>query len=158
MPKAYVLLGRIACGKSYHAEALHKTTGAVILSCDELMLSLFGHCLGKEQAATEEKAMGYILKLAQKLRAAGNDIILDCGLFTKALRQWVVNGLDGFEVERILIRCDDRKREQRLNKRNELLLQKAEPAYILSFERVRQIEDGRYEEPDTDEYDTLIEN
>lgn len=158
MPKATVLLGRIACGKSFYAEALHRKQGGVILSCDELMLTVFGHCLGSEQAATEERAMEYILKLARKLREEGTDVILDCGLFTRAIRHRVYAALEGFELTRILIRCDDRIRQARLETRNRALQDIPGPKYVLSFGRVQEIEAARYEEPGSDEYDVIIEN
>ena len=158
MAKATVLLGRIASGKSYVAEELHRRNGGVILSCDELMLTLFGHCLGSEQAATEERAMDYILSVAKKLASQNVDIILDCGLFTKALRQKVVERLGDYEVTRILVKCDDPVRKIRLEQRNARLENQPGPKYILSFDRVCEIEAARYEEPGSDEYDLIIEN
>lgn len=41
-----LLCGRICAGKTTYAKRLGKTRGAVCLSCDELMLALFGQQLG----------------------------------------------------------------------------------------------------------------
>ncbi len=160
MPKAYIMLGRIACGKSHVAQSIAKEKGGVILSCDELIWSLFDGCLGDKLLETEDRAIGYLLTLAERMGKNGCDVIIDCGLCSKASRD-KVNGrlrLMGFETHRILVRCDDATRHARLNRRN---LQRAGSKiknYILPWEKVLQIEDARYDEPKPNEYDTVIEN
>lgn len=160
MPKAYIMLGRIACGKSYIAAELQKKNGGVILSCDDLIQAVFDECLGDKLAATEEKAIDYLLGLAQQIGKGGTDVIIDCGLFSAELRKRVDSRLRlfGFETRRILVKSPDDVRHNRLNRRNLQRAGSRKKAYILPWEKVLQIEERRYEEPRREEYDQLIEN
>lgn len=159
-PKAYIMLGRIASGKSYIAEQYAEKEGCVILSVDEIIWSLFDGCLGDKLQETEQRAAQYLLTLAQRIGKLGGNVIFDCGLFSRESRKAVESKLRllGFEVCRILVKCDEETRHQRLNRRN---LQRAggkNKAYILPYEKVLKIEENRYQEPTADEYDILIEN
>lgn len=160
MSKAYILLGRIACGKSHVAQQIAKEKGGVILSCDEIIQSLFDECLGEKLVPTEAKAIDYLLSLAEQIGKCGGNVIFDCGLFSAKLRQYVSTKLSlmGFECERLLIKCDEQIRHQRLNRRNLQRAGSGRKAYILPYEKVLTIEENRYEEPRQSEYDTLIEN
>ena len=160
MSKAYIMLGRIACGKSYIGGKLAEEKGGVILSCDELIQAVFEGCLGDKLVSTEARAIDYLLSLARQIGQNGANVIIDCGLFSAQLRS-AVNAklkLMGFETHRILVRSSDEVRHARLNRRN---LQRAggkAKAYILPWEKVLEIEANRYEEPKPGEYDEVIEN
>ena len=160
MSKAYVMLGRIACGKSYFAEQIAKEKGGVILSCDEIIWALFDGCLGDKLMATEERAIKYLLYLAKQIGQNGGDVIIDCGLCSAAQRTQVVNNLKlcGFEIERILVKCDEATRHARLNRRNLQRSGSKNRGYVLPYEKVLDIEQARYDEPKPNEYDTLIQN
>lgn len=154
------MLGRIASGKSYIAQGLAKEKSAVILSCDEIIWSLFDKCLGDALPKTEEGAVNYLLSLAGQIGKNGGNIIMDCGLMSRESRRNVETKLKlcGFDVERILVKCDDTVRHDRLNRRNLKRAGGKNKAYILPWERVLQIEERRWEEPRPDEYDRIIEN
>ncbi|HOV25823.1 MAG TPA: AAA family ATPase [Pseudobacteroides sp.] len=46
MAKIIIMCGKICSGKSTYSQKLKKEINAVVLSCDELMLSLFDEQLG----------------------------------------------------------------------------------------------------------------
>ena len=49
-----ILCGRVAAGKSFLA-AQAEREGALVLSCDQLMLTVFDGCLGAQHDATAMK-------------------------------------------------------------------------------------------------------
>lgn len=160
MAKAYIMLGRIASGKSYVAKNISQKSGAVILSCDEIIWSLFDSCLGENLVPTEKRALEYLLGMAKQLARNDCDVIFDCVLFDPLTREYVRKQLSlmGYEVERILVSCSDDIRHKRLNQRNLQRAGQKNKAYVLPWEKVLQIEDARYKAPRQDEFDTLIEN
>ena len=46
MPKVILICGRICCGKTTYSKKLCAERNAVLLSVDEIMLSLFDQCCG----------------------------------------------------------------------------------------------------------------
>ena len=160
MAKAYIMLGRIASGKSYFAQQISQKSGAVILSCDDIIHSLFDSCLGENLVPTEKRVLEYLLSLAKQLAKNDCSVIFDCGLFDSETREAVKQQLTlyGFEVERILITSEDSVRRARLNRRNLQRSGSKKRVGILSWEKVLEIEEARYNPPRRDEFDTLIEN
>ena len=160
MPKAYIMLGRIAAGKSYYAEKIAQEEGGIILSCDELIRSVFDSCLGEKLPETEERAIKYLLTLAKQIGKTGQNVVFDCGLFSKEARSFADNQLKlfGFETERILIKADETIRHDRLNRRNLKRAGSRMKMGILPYEKVLEIEAERYAEPAPSEYDKLIIN
>lgn len=47
MPKVIMLCGKICSGKSFYAEQLKNRINGIVLSCDDLMLTLFDEQLIK---------------------------------------------------------------------------------------------------------------
>lgn len=87
MPNKVILLcGKIASGKSYYARQLAASDPAVILSCDDLMLTLFGGDAGTQHDMLASRAQRYLLNLSLAILASGCDVILDWGFWTKAQR------------------------------------------------------------------------
>ena len=78
--------GRIGSGKSYRARALCSKSGAVLLSVDEAMETLYGkECLGREKhVKAESGVLSYFLSLVEQLHVKGIDAVLDHGFWTAA--------------------------------------------------------------------------
>ena len=55
MAEVILLCGKIAVGKTTYAAYLQRNRNAVVLSCDELMLSLFDSCLGDKHDDTVKR-------------------------------------------------------------------------------------------------------
>jgi predicted kinase len=89
MAKVILVCGKICSGKTTYAKALKAETRAVVLSADEIVLSLFGEFLGDEHDAVVEKSKQYLLNLAAEIARAGADVILDFGFWTRAERRAV---------------------------------------------------------------------
>ncbi|MDE6745031.1 MAG: ATP-binding protein, partial [Oscillospiraceae bacterium] len=57
--KVILICGKICSGKSFYAERLRKEHGAVMLSVDEITLSLFGQHIGEKHDEICERTQKY---------------------------------------------------------------------------------------------------
>ena len=83
MTKVYLICGKICTGKSYYTEKLATKTGAVVLSCDELSLTLFPKGLGDAHDEVLENVKIYFKKKSLELLSAGCDVILEWGFWKR---------------------------------------------------------------------------
>jgi len=81
-----IMFGKIAAGKTTEAEKLAQN-GAILLSCDELMLTVFTECLGTKHAETERRCLRYLFKMAKQLDGKGLDCVIDAGFWTRTERK-----------------------------------------------------------------------
>ena len=88
MAKVTLICGTLCSGKTTLAKRICEETGAVRLSCDDLMLALFpDDALGAEYETYAARAKQYLLTRAEELCAAGVDVVLDWGFWTRAERE-----------------------------------------------------------------------
>lgn len=80
-----VLCGRVAAGKSALAARMGRQ-GAVVLSCDDMMLTLFDGCLGAQHDETAMRCLRYLFSLAAQLAEKGYEVVLDYGFWLRAER------------------------------------------------------------------------
>lgn len=83
MAKCIMICGRICSGKSTYAMSLWKENDAIILSIDELMLSLFGKDVGEQHDAYVAKTEKYLLEKSLQIIEVGVNVIFDWGFWTK---------------------------------------------------------------------------
>lgn len=83
----HLLCGKICSGKTTYAKLLAKEHPAVILSCDEVALTLFGSDLGQRHDEVLAKVRCYLLKKAAETARAGADVILDWGFWSEQDRR-----------------------------------------------------------------------
>ena len=119
MPKAILTCGKVCSGKTTLAKKLKAERNAVILSCDELMLSLFDEQLGEKHNETVRKSEEYLLKKSLEILECGIDVILDWGFWTKRERDFAKEfyGSRGIEYEFHYIIISDEEWYRRLDKR-----------------------------------------
>ena len=88
MAKVTLICGSLCTGKSTLAKRICAETGAIRLSCDDLMLALFpDDGLGAEYETYAARAKEYLLRRAEELVAGGVDVVLDWGFWTRAERK-----------------------------------------------------------------------
>ena len=157
MAKVYLLTGRIASGKTAWAERLAGKHNAVLLSCDELMLSLFDECLGPRHAETELRCLQYLCGIAADTALCGTDAVLDSGLSTGSARAAARGYLAqrGVETVTVYFRLPEALRAQRLEERNARLANSPKREYIIDKALCARL-DAEYEEPGEGEYDLMI--
>ena len=87
MARVIMICGGLCSGKTTYAEALRREKGGVILSIDQLMLSLFGPDAGEMHDEYARRGKAYLHDQALSLLAAGVDVILDWGFWRREERE-----------------------------------------------------------------------
>lgn len=87
MGKVIMLCGRLCSGKSTYAARLRDMLGAVILSADELMITLLGRDTGDMHDEYSRRTKIYMHKKAAEIALAGLDVVLDQGFWTRSERE-----------------------------------------------------------------------
>jgi len=88
MAKVIALCGKICSGKSFYARRLRDELPAVILSCDETMVRLFGPDLGERHDAVSRKVRTFLMDKAVEIVRAGANVVLDFGFWLRADREY----------------------------------------------------------------------
>ena len=157
MAKAILICGPICAGKTTYAKKLASETNAVILSVDEVMLTIFGqHCgdMHDEYAARTQK---YLYSKSLELINSGIDVILDWGFWTHDGRREATAFYRsrGIECEMHCLDVDTDVLSEHIKKRNAEVEQGSTLAYYVDENLVRKFE-ALYEEPGADEADVNI--
>lgn len=120
MAKAVMICGKLCCGKSTYVKALLKKRRAVVLSCDELMLSLLPEQLGALHDEVSQKAQAYLFARAAELLSLGIDVILEWGFWQKESRRAAEAFFRsrGFETEWHYLDISDEEWRRRIARRN----------------------------------------
>lgn len=79
MAKAFLISGKICCGKSTYAERLRIENNAVLLSVDEIMLAVFGPYTGDKHDEYTEKIQKYLFEKSVEIINSRINVILDWG-------------------------------------------------------------------------------
>lgn len=152
MGKVILICGRLCCGKSTLARKLADERGAVILSCDEVSLSLFPEGLGENHDAMTDRIKCYLLRKAVELLTAGVDVILEWGFWTRAWRDDTKKYFSkrGFECELYYLSPCENEWKMRIEKRNEAIINGNSIDYYVD-EGLFQKALSLFEEPQADE-------
>ena len=155
MPKVIMTCGMICCGKSTYARRIRAEGNAVILSVDEITLTLFPEGSGNMHDTYALRAEQYLLELSLQVLQAGVDVILDWGLWTRAVRDrirafFASNG--GIKTELHYLRINPEEWKRRIEKRNA----SGETAYYVD-EGLLNKAGSLFEEPSEDEVDVTVE-
>lgn len=162
MAKVYLLIGKIASGKTHFALQLKQQQPLMLLSCDDLLLTLFDQCLGDKHQETEQRACRFLFEQAVQLAGMGVDSALDFGFWTAASRREARQFFASHGVQTIWVYCNPPEpiRLQRLQQRNQERATKARQSgrreYIIEDSTLKRL-DSRFEPPTPEEYDLLIE-
>ena len=159
MPKAVVLCGKIASGKTVYAKKLAEQLDAVTLSVDDVVLSLFDECLGAKTAEIETKAIVYLLGLSLDILAKDISVVLDFGHGRKSDRVRILDFYCEHNIPCELHYLDvaDDVRRNRLHHRNKLYqsINDGRRRYIISDDMLKKF-DAAFEIPDENEIDVFV--
>lgn len=149
-----MICGKLCSGKSTYADRITKTRKAIILSVDEIMLTLFGQ---NADDIYVERAKSYLYKKSLEILEAGINVILDWGFWTHDERKFVKEfytskGIEN-ELHYVKISCDEW--QNRISKRNN---QKDESATYLVDDELITKSKNIFEEPDKSEVDVWVKN
>ena len=112
--KIILLIGKICVGKSTYA----RTLPGMLISCDQLMQSMFPGGCGEYHDLLAERARKYLLTLARQCADAGVTPIIDFGFWTPAFRQEAIDALDGYELDWRYLDISDAEWQRRIDMRN----------------------------------------
>lgn len=158
MAKVYLICGKICCGKTTYAQKICSENNAILLSVDEIMLSLFDQCCGEKLHKEYEKRIKkHLFDKSLEFIEKGVAIVLDWGFWTKEERDFAKSFYKSRNIDCQLhyIEIDDKTWEYRLNKRNKEILDNKTKAYYLEYNRALEFA-SRFEKPDVDEIDICI--
>ena len=158
MAKVYILCGKICSGKSTYSQQLRKDKKAVILSVDDITLTLLGQNGGDTLDVYVEKLEQYFFQKSVEIVETGINVVLDWGFWTKTERDFAKQfyGSRGIEYEFHYISINDEEWYRRLEKRNKDVLEKKSDAYYVDeglAEKFKSI----FEIPGKDEIDVWVE-
>lgn len=86
MGSVIFLIGRLCSGKTTYARRL-EAEGAILLSCDTLMQTLFPEPLGDAYDVYSHRAMLYLYAQAKMLAEKGCVVVLDFGFWRRSIRR-----------------------------------------------------------------------
>lgn len=113
--KIILLIGKICCGKTTYAKSL---AGTMLISCDQLMQTMFPGGCGEHHDVLAMRARRYLLALARQCAEAGVTPVVDFGFWTPALRQEASEALAGFELDWRYLNVDRTEWQRRIAQRN----------------------------------------
>lgn len=159
MAKVILICGKICSGKSTYAERLRSENRAVVLSADEIMLTLFGLYAGDKHDEYAERTKKYLYDKSLEIMEAGMDVILDWGFWTRDERIFVKKFYSDRNIEHEFhcIDISDKTWKERLEKRNAEILAGAGNAYFVDENLAAKFE-SRFEMPDRDEIDIWVKD
>jgi predicted kinase len=159
LSKVILICGKICSGKTTYAKDIAKNMNAVILSVDELMLSLFGQYLGEKHDEMVEKTEKYLYKKSVELISNGINVILDWGFWTKKQRLLAAKYYTnmGIKTEWHYVEIDDITWKKHLEKRNNEIVNNEQEFYYID-ENIAKKFWNLFEEPKPEEMDVWYKN
>ena len=157
MPKVIMTCGRICSGKSTYAGKLQKELGAVILSIDELMLDILGGDTGDMHDEYVRRTEMYLYRKSAEIVAAGSDVILDWGFWTRRDRDFAREFYRsrGIDCQFHYVSIDDAEWKRRIEKRNAEVSAGRSDAYFIDELLAAKFQ-SLFELPDEGEMDIVI--
>lgn len=152
-----MLCGRIGSGKTTYAKVLQREKKMVVLSCDDFVLAV-NNDLSKRHEIQENISL-QLFDLAKQIWHSGVSVILDFGFWYKEQRKNIKRKfeMEGIKVELYYCKCDINQTNFRITERNNKILQHKAKGYIIDLKLKAELDD-KFDEPDEDEVDVVVEN
>jgi len=157
MAKVILICGKICSGKTTYAQKLCRTLPAVLLSVDELMLTMFGQHAGEKHDLYAACSRSFLLEKSLDLLRCNVDVVIDWGFWTEAGRREVKDFYTEhkFPHEFHYIDIDEETWLLRLDKRNQDVLDGKTKAYFVDENLALKFK-SRFEAPGDNEIDVWI--
>lgn len=158
MAKVILICGKICSGKSTYAQQLCRQNKAVLLSIDEIMLSVLGPYLGDQHDLYSERTQKYLFDKSLELIEAGIDVVLDWGFWTKEKRESAKAFYEARSIpcELHYIEIGDEVWRERIKMRNDAVSAGEISAYFVDENLAAKVV-SRFEVPGREEIDVWIE-
>lgn len=157
MAKVFLICGKICSGKSTYSEKLRKEHKAVLLSIDEITLSLFGQHCGDKHDDYVERTEKYLFEKSLEILEIGVNVVLDWGFWTKEERDYAKTFYKSrnIDCEFHYIDINDEEWARRLTKRNTAVLKNEVSAYYVDENLAIKFA-GIFEKPEKEEIDVWV--
>lgn len=157
MAKVIMTCGRICSGKSTYAAKLRRERGAVLLSIDEIMLSMFGQHAGEMHDEYVARTERYLLDKSLEIIDSGIDVVLDWGMWTKVERAEAREFYSsrGIDYELHYLDIPDIVWRERISKRNLAISENGLNAYYIDDNLAAKF-GAIFESPNDNEIDVRV--
>lgn len=158
-PKAILVCGQIASGKSVYAENIRARENAVILSCDELILTILGSDLGTKHDEIAGRTQRYLFSKALDILRTGTNVILEWGFWTETSRKYARNMFEeqGFACELHYIDTPEAVWRKNIALRNQAIEEGRSDAYRVDEGLLRKL-GAAFRAPGRNEVDVWVVN
>lgn len=159
MATVFLTCGKICSGKTTYARQLKMEHQAVILSIDEITLALFGQDAGEKMDEYVQKAQNYLYQKSLDIIAAGVNVVLDWGFWTRKEREHAKRFYTSHHAsyEFHYLNVGEEEWKKRLAKRNVEVQNRETDAYFVDDGLLKKF-DSIFQMPDRKEMDVWIEN
>lgn len=159
MAKLIAICGKVCSGKSYYAATLKEKENAVILSCDDVTMTLFDNDLGDNHDVMVKKIMTHLKDVSLKIIATGTNVILDWGFWSKKDREELTEFYknNNVPIEWHYICVDDQTWEKNIEERNKRVEEGNGGSDFHVGEGLKNKVLSRWIEPTKDEIDIWID-
>lgn len=159
MSKLIAICGKVCSGKSYYAAKLREKENAVILSCDDVTMTLFDNDLGDNHDVMVKKIMTHLKDVSIKIINTNTNVILDWGFWSKKDREELTEYYQkkNIPIEWHYICVDDETWNKNIEERNKRLEEGNGGSDFHVGEGLRKKVLSRWDEPTKDEIDIWID-
>ena len=159
MAKVIMLCGKIASGKSVYAKRICKQENAVMLSVDELVLSILRGDLGENHDQITDRIQAYLFEKSVEIINAGTNVLLDWGFWTRERRSAARAFYRAREIkcEFHYIDVPDQVWHRNIESRNRAVLAGETSAYYVDEGLMMKLE-SLFETPEKEEIDVWFVN
>lgn len=158
MAKVYMICGKLCCGKTTYSQKICDENDAVLLSVDEMTLTVFGQNCGEKHDEYVLNAKTYLLNKSLELINKNINVVLDWGFWTRKERAFTKDLYKSLDIECGLhyIDISDETWKIRINQRNETVLTKKTTAYYVDENLLAKF-NSMFETPSEDEIDVVYQ-
>lgn len=159
MAKLIAICGKVCSGKSYYAKTLIKKENAVILSCDDVTMTLFDNNLGDNHDVMVKRIMTHLKDLSIKIYNTNTNVILDWGFWSKKDREELTNFYKekNIPIEWYYICVDNKTWNKNIEERNKRVKEGNGGSDFYVGEGLKKKVLSRWDEPTKEEIDIWID-
>ena len=159
MAKVYLICGKLCCGKTTYSQKISAEKDAVLLSVDEMTLTVFGQNSGEKHDEYVLNAKKYLLKKSLEFIDKNINIVLDWGFWTKKERDFTKDFYKslGIDCEFHYIDISDDVWKARIERRNKTALTDETSAYYVDENLLMKF-NSIFEAPGEDEIDVIAKS
>lgn len=156
MAKVYLICGKLCCGKTTYSQKLCAENDAVLLSVDEMTLTVFGQNCGEKHDEYVLNAKKYLLNKSLDLIDKNINVVLDWGFWTRKEREFTKDFYKsrGIDCELHYIDISDETWKARIEQRNKAVITDKTSDYYVDENLLAKC-NSIFEAPSEDEIDVV---